>query len=335
MICTFGDVTDVDLVARAGAAGARRSSSRTARSSRSTWGERGLGVDRCRRARSRHYDQLAGLSAAKARAQDRRAAARERRSHRRAAADHPRGEVLREGGSPARDRDEPPVVHQDDGLPRGAARARTRAAVAPAVHAGAARELDQRAERRLVRQPPAVLRRAVSALVPGPRRRHRRLRARGCCRAEDRLPIDPSTDVPEGYRAGPARTSPAASPAIPTSWTRGRPRRSRRRLPAAGKRIPTCSRASSRWTCGRRRTTSSARGCSRRCCGRSSSSARCRGATRRSPAGCSIRTARRCRSRRGTSSRRWACSRSTAPTACATGRRAAGRAPTRPSTRAR
>ena len=48
------------------------------------------------------------------------------------------------------------------------------------------------------------------------------------------------------------------------------------------------------------------------------------GATRPSPAGCSIRTARRCRSRRATSSRRWRCSRSTAPTACATGRRAAG-----------
>ena len=41
------------------------------------------------------------------------------------------------------------------------------------------------------------------------------------------------------------------------------------------------------------------------------------------------RTARRCRSRRATSSRRWRCSRSTAPTACATGRPAGGLAPTR------
>ena len=39
-------------------------------------------------------------------------------------------------------------------------------------------------------------------------------------------------------------------------------------------------------------------------------------------AGSSIPIARRCRSRRATSSRRWGCSRSTAPTACATGRRA-------------
>ena len=67
---------------------------------------------------------------------------------------------------------------------------------------------------------------------------------------------------------------------------------------------------------------------STRCCARTSSTTRCPGRTRRSPAGCSIPIARRCRSRRATSSRRWRCSRSTAPTACATGRRAAGPAPT-------
>ena len=52
-------------------------------------------------------------------------------------------------------------------------------------------------------------------------------------------------------------------------------------------------------------------------------------------AGCSIPIARRCRSRRATSSRRWRCSRSTAPTACATGRPADGPAPTRRSIPAR
>jgi valyl-tRNA synthetase len=46
---------------------------------------------------------------------------------------------------------------------------------------------------------------------------------------------------------------------------------------------PTCSRRCSRWTCGRRRTTSSAPGSSPRCCERSSSTAAFRGATRRSP----------------------------------------------------
>ena len=93
---------------------------------------------------------------------------------------------------------------------------------------------------------------------------------------------------------------------------------------AAGPTIRICSRGRSRWICGRRRTTSSARGCSTRCCARISSTTRCRGRTRRSPAGCSIPIARRCRSRRATSSRRWRCSRSTARTACATGRRADG-----------
>ena len=42
-----------------------------------------------------------------------------------------------------------------------------------------------------------------------------------------------------------------------TSWTRGRPRRSRRRLCADGPTIRISSRGRFRWTCGRRRTTSS------------------------------------------------------------------------------
>ena len=45
---------------------------------------------------------------------------------------------------------------------------------------------------------------------------------------ESRLPIDPSTDVPDGYTARSAG-SRAGSSAIPTSWTPGRRRRSRRR----------------------------------------------------------------------------------------------------------
>ena len=54
--------------------------------------------------------------------------------------------------------------------------------------------------------------------------------------------------------------------------------------------------------------------------------------TPRFPDGSSIPIARRCRSRRATSSRRWRCSKSTARTAFATGRPAAVRAPTRRST---
>ena len=152
---------------------------------------------------------------------------------------------------------------------------------------------------------------------------------------ESRLPIDPSTDVPDGLHGGSARHSRAASPAIPTSWTRGPPRPCRRSSSRGGKPTRSCLRARSRWTCARRRTTSSAPGCSRRSCARTSRTGRCRGPTRRFPAGCSIPIARRCRSRRATSSRRWPCWRSTAPTACAIGRHAAGRASTPRSIRAR
>src|SRR5581483_7252348 len=113
------------------------------------------------------------------------------------------------------------------------------------------------------------------------------------------LPVDPSTAVPEGYRPTNA-DGPAGSRAIRTSWTPGLRRRSRRRLPAGGRRIRSSSRALSRWTCGRRRTTSSARGCSTPCSGRTSSMARCRGRTPRSRASSSTRTGRRCRSQRGT-----------------------------------
>ena len=43
--------------------------------------------------------------------------------------------------------------------------------------------------------------------------------------SEEQLPIDPSTDVPDGLCARNSGTSREDSPAIPTSWTPGRPRR--------------------------------------------------------------------------------------------------------------
>ena len=67
-----------------------------------------------------------------------------------------------------------------DRIPRGAARARPRIAVASGLHAGALRKLDQRAERRLVRQPSAVLRRAVSGVVSDRDGRPRRVRPTDC-----------------------------------------------------------------------------------------------------------------------------------------------------------
>ena len=57
---------------------------------------------------------------------------------------------------------------------------------------------------------------------------------------EDQLPIDPSTDVPEGYRRSSA-IARVGSAATRTSWTPGRRHRSPRRLSDAGKRIRTCS----------------------------------------------------------------------------------------------
>ena len=70
----------------------------------------------------------------------------------------------------------------------------------------------------------------------------------------DRRPICPSTRRPTCPPGSPRRsaTSPADSPPTPTSWTRGRRRRSRRRSRPAGSTIPTCSSARSRWICGRR-----------------------------------------------------------------------------------
>ena len=90
----------------------------------------------------------------------------------------------------------------------------------------------------------------------------------------------------------------------------------------------------SRWTCGRRGPRSSAPGCSPPCCARTSSTTCCRGGTPPSTAGSSTRTARRCPSRRATWSPRWRPWRSSAPTPCATGPATDGRAPTPRSTRA-
>ena len=100
----------------------------------------------------------------------------------------------------------------------------------------------------------------------------------------DQLPVDPSSDVPDGYDARPAGQA---------RRVHRRPRRhghlgdvvahpADRR--ATGSTTPTCSTASSRWTFDRRRTRSSARGCSRPSCAATTSSTRCRSPTPRSRA---------------------------------------------------
>ena len=89
------------------------------------------------------------------------------------------------------------------------------AALAPALHAGPLRVVGERAQQRLAHQPPALLRRPLPPLVPGPGRRDRRPPA------PDRGRRGPPARRPVHRRARPATpptsaTSPAASPATPT-----------------------------------------------------------------------------------------------------------------------
>ena len=183
MVCTFGDATDVEwwreerlalrqLVQRNGRLaavefgsagyesldpGEREPVLRTARRQ-----ERRAGAEDRRRAAARPGRQ---------RHRQRRAAAR------RAEADRARGEVLREGRSPARVRSDAPVVRAAARAPRGAAREGRRGALASAAHGQALRGLDAQPEQRLVRLAPALFRRADSGLVSARRERRARLRA--------------------------------------------------------------------------------------------------------------------------------------------------------------
>ena len=102
--------------------------------------------------------------------------------------------------------------------------ARRRAAVAPALHAGALRQLGQRAQQRLAGQPPALLRRpgpgVVSRSAPTA---WRTTNDRSC----PTRPACPSTRRPMCLRATTPTSAAgrAASWATPTSWTPGPPRR--------------------------------------------------------------------------------------------------------------
>ena len=148
------------------------------------------------------------------------------------------------------------------------------AALAPALHGAPLRGVGGGAQRRLEHQPAALLRRALPGLVPGRTTTATVDHDHPLVAAEDRLPVDPSTDVPDGY----------------TEDQRGAARRVRRRprrhghlghLVAhppdrrpAGRTIPTCSPGSSPWTCDPRPTRSSGPGCSPPSCAPSSSTGR-------------------------------------------------------------
>ena len=170
------------------------------------------------------------------------------------------------------------MVHQDDGASaRRCSSAGRELQLVSGAHGGALRELGERPQRRLVRQPAALLRRAVSRVVP---RRATTARTDYDARLlpDEIAAADRSVD----RRAGRLSRRPAR-----------RARRIRRRSRRHGHvgdvvalavhrlRLGDATRISGRgrfrWTCGRRRTTSSARGCFRPCCGRISKRTRCRG----------------------------------------------------------
>ena len=304
MICTFGDLTDVTWWRELRAARPRPSSGATA-------GCRGdPPVAHCDRDGRRRV----------------RRARRARRSSRRANASssccasaatslgdpkpitHP-VKFYEKGDRPLEIVTTPPVVHpQRRPRPRPRATRCSRAArelqLAPAVHAGPLRELGRGPQRRLADQPPALLRRAVPGLVPARRRRRARLRPaarsrpRTRCRST-RRPTSP-TATTEDQRGQPGGF--IGDPDVMDTWATssltpqiacalgGRPRPVRPHVPdgpaPAGPRDhPHVAVLDAS-------------------CARTSSTARCRGTTPRSRAGSSTPTARRCRSRRATSSRR-------------------------------
>ncbi len=118
---------------------------------------------------------------------------------RRAEADRALGQVLREGRSAARVHLDAPVVRAPPRQEGRAARHRRPDPLASGLHAAALPQLDREPERRLVREPAALLRRAVPGLVPARRATGSPTTRTRSSRPPRALPVDPTVDVPPGY----------------------------------------------------------------------------------------------------------------------------------------
>ena len=262
MICTFGDVTDVTWWRELEPAGARDHPAER-HAAAADVGRAGLGVGRRRSARSAHYDELARPVGGQGAHADRRACCASR------------GDLV---GEPR------PITHAVKFYEKGdrpleivtsrqwfiktmefreALLARGRELQwHPAYMQARLRELGQRPERRLVRQPPAVLRRAVPGLVSGRRRRPRRLRRADRCRRGSAA--DRSVDRRAATAIAPISAAQpggfAGDPDVMDTWATSS--LTPQIVVRLARRSGSVRARRSRWTCGRRRTTSSARGCS-------------------------------------------------------------------------
>ena len=191
MICTFGDTTDVVWWRELGLP-TRTIVGRDGRLLPVDVGHRGVGVRRPRTAAARLRASWRAARSSRPRSGSSSCWPSPGALVGEPQPDHPPGQVLREGRPAARDRLVPPVVRRApcpsaiDSLAQGRG-----AALAPALHGPPLPGLGGGPQQRLEHQPAAVLRGALSGLVPGRRRRARSTSTAPIFAAEDRLPGRP------------------------------------------------------------------------------------------------------------------------------------------------